>query len=550
MFKTAHFASSFSVMLPASLLWLLSPFNNLSGRRYVFAFSTSQKSALRDVNRDFAMWIKMLIFAPKTMANDCTDIDIVLRQINQRLRKLEKSDSEKTEEIGRLNRVINQKDVEIHNLKTELAVAKERIKELEEAADDTSSTPGKPEKNSSNSSIPPSQESIASREQRRTKSLRKPSGKPSGGQPGHKGHTLQTVAEPDVIVKHEPVYCKCCGRLLIDIPCQKIRKTQIVDIKMVVETCEEQYYEKVCECGCVNNCDAPNCRIKYGDNLRALVTYLNVVQCIPFKRIAELISDLSGQNISEGTVQNILKENSGKADSAYEEIRKRLETASVVGADETGAAVGKHLHWNWIFQNDLLTYVFQSESRGQKAIDSKFPKGLPYSTLVTDRHQSYFKMNVKDHQVCLAHLLRNAEYLNELDSNQDWSRRFIQLIEHSINLRREGNITSRKIKVLKTKMKNLLGESLTHLDNEFEKFKRGILKVKDYLFTFLSNPSVPYDNNASERGVRKIKIKQKVSGCFRTDGGADDFAKLHSIAETAMKNGNSKFNAILAVVQQ
>lgn len=107
------------------------------------------------------MWIKMLIFAPKTMANDCTDIDIVLRQINQRLRKLEKSDSEKTEEIGRLNRVINQKDVEIHNLKTELAVAKERIKELEEAADDTSSTPGKPEKNSSNSSIPPSQESVS-----------------------------------------------------------------------------------------------------------------------------------------------------------------------------------------------------------------------------------------------------------------------------------------------------------------------------------------------------------------------------------------------------
>lgn len=94
-------------------------------------------------------------------------------------------------------------------------------------------------------------------------------------------------------------------------------------------------------------------------------------------------------------------------------------------------------------------------------------------------------MNVKDHQVCLAHLLRNAEYLNELDAKQDWSRRFIHLLAHAI-----------------------------------------------------------------ERGVRKIKIKQKVSGCFRTDEGADDFAKLRSIAETAMKNGNSKFNAILAVVQQ
>ena len=71
-----------------------------------------------------------------------------------------------------------------------------------------------------------------------------------------------------------------------------------------------------------------------------------------------------------------------------------------------------------------------------------------------------------------------------------------------------------------------------------------------YRYKINQNSEVPYDNNASERGVRKIKIKQKVSGCFRTDSGADDFAKLHSIAETAMKNGNSKYNAILAVVQQ
>ena len=501
----------------------------------------------------------MLIFAAG-MAKQCTDTDEVLRMINQRLRKLEKSDSEKTEEIGRLNRIIGQKDKEIHALKmdlastkSELADAQTRIKELEGDdgdEDNSSGTSGKPEKNSSNSSVPPSQESIAARELRRTKSLRKPSGKPSGGQPGHKGSTLQSVCTPDRIIEHKPSFCKCCGRPLEDVGYRKIRTTQVIDLKFVVETSEHQYYEKVCQCGCVNNCDAPNCRIKYGDNIRALVTYLNVVQCISFKRIAELISDLSGQKVSEGTVQNILKENSTKADAAYEEIRKRIECAPVVGADETGAAVGKQLHWNWIFQTDVLTYVYQMKSRGQQAIDSKFPNGLPNATLVTDRHQSYFKMNVKDHQVCLAHLLRNAEYLNELDTKQDWSRRFIHLITHAIDLRRAGDITKRKIKVLHTKMKNLLGESLTHLDEEFESFKKGILKVKDYLFTFLTDLHVPYDNNASERGVRKIKIKQKVSGCFRTDSGADDFAKLHSIAETAMKNGKSKFNAILAVVQQ
>lgn len=470
------------------------------------------------------------------------------------------SDSEKTEEIGRLNRIVCQKDKKIHKLKLELtstkpdlADAKTRIKELEDEndeKDDSVGSSGKPEKNCSNSSVPPSQESIAARELRRTKSLRKPSGKPSGGQPGHKGSTLQSVSTPDRIIKHEPAYCKCCGRPLDGIEYRKIRKTQIIDIKFVVETTEEQYYEKVCQCGCVNNCDAPNCRIKYGDNIRALVSYLNVVQCIPFKRIAELISDLCGRRMSEGTIQNILKGNSVKSNNAYEEIRKRIECAPVVGADETGAAVGKQLHWNWIFQTDALTYVYQLKSRGQEAVDSKFPNGLPHSTLVTDRKQTYFKMNVKDHQVCLAHLLRNAEYLNELDAKQDRSRRFIHLLAHAIDLRRNNTITQRKIKVLKTKMKNLLGESLSHLDDEFERFKKGILKVKDYLFTFLSNPLVPYDNNASERGVRKIKIKQKVSGCFRTDEGADDFAKLHSIAEIAMKNGNSKFNAILAVVQQ
>ena len=538
---------------------LFSGSKRISAEGDLFAFLTGEKSALMDVKQHFVVCRMFPNFAIE-MARQCTDMDEALRLINQRLRKLEKSDSEKNEEIGRLNRIINQKDVEIHDLKMELASTKDelanaeaRIKELEKDSDDESgqsSTSGKPEKNSSNSSIPPSQESIAARELRRTKSLRKPSGKPSGGQPGHKGSTLQSVSTPDRIVKHAPAYCRCCGSPLTGVSYRKIRNTQVVDIKFVIETTENQYYEKVCECGCVNNCDAPNCRIKYGDNIRALVTYLNVVQCMPFKRIAELISDLSGQKISEGTVQNILKENSAKADAAYEEIRRRIELSDVVGADETGAAVGKQLHWNWIFQSDLLTYVFQMKSRGQEAIDSKFPNGLPHATLVTDRHRSYFNMKVKNHQVCLAHLLRNAEYLNELDTKQDWSQRFIHQISRAIELRRAGNITQRKIKVLNTKIKNLLGESLTHLDEEFESFKKGVLKVKDYLLTFLSDPRVPYDNNASERGVRKIKIKQKVSGCFRTDGGANDFAKIHSIAETAMKNRKSKYNAILAVVQQ
>lgn len=246
-------------------------------------------------------------------------------------------------------------------------------------------------------------------------------------------------------------------------------------------------------------------------------------------------------------IRIFLKEVGQKAKYAYEEIRKRVEKSAVVGADETGASVNKEHHWNWIFQRDLLTYVYQLKSRGIAAIDDKFPNGLPSTTLVTDRHGSYFKMNVKKHQVCLAHLLRNAEYLNELDEKQTWSKRFLQCIRDAIDLRKNQKVTEKKVNRIVGVMDALLTENLQQLHEDFETFKKGIYKVKDYLFTFLSDFAVPYDNNARER-CPKIKVKQKVSGCFRTDDGADIFAKIHSIAETAKKNGNSKFEAILAMI--
>ena len=351
---------------------------------------------------------------------DCTDIDDVLFQINQRLRKLEKSDSEKNEEIGSLNRIIEQKDVVIHGLKmelvstkSELAEDKEHIKELGEDDGDDDAMPsylGKPEKNSSNSSIPLSQENIAAHELRRTKSLRKSSGRPSDGQLGHEGHPLTTIAEPDRIIRHELAYCKCSGHPLDNVEYSKIRKTQVIDLKFVVETSRRS--------ACVG-AEQLRCSYLPYQVRRQHPCACNISQCRPVHPLqADCRTHLRLVRPEDklGNVPNILKENSAKSDRAYEEIRRRIECDPVVGAYETGASVGKELHWNWIFQNDLLTYVYQMKSRGLQAIDSKFPNGLPNTTLVTDRYQSYFKMNVRDHQVCLAHLLRNAEYLNELDT--------------------------------------------------------------------------------------------------------------------------------------
>lgn len=479
------------------------------------------------------------------MNEQVTDIKEILKSLTEQVVSLQQTVSEQGAEISRLNRLVSLHQKEMHEAKLTIAARDKEIAELKERL----SKYEKPELNSTNSSTPPTGESIKAKAIRRTKSLRTKSGKKSGGQPGHKGHTLMTNDEPDEIVEHSPCFCQHCGKSLEDTPIQKVRKTQVVDIEMPkAKTTEHQYFEKVCSCGHHNKVDAPNCRLSYGKYLRAIVVYLLHVQCLSIERVAETVSDFFHCKISQGTIGNIIKEIGKKSEFAYEEIRKRIEKSPVAGADETGAAVGKQLHWNWIFQTDVLTYVYQMKSRGIKAIDAKFPDGLPNTALVTDRHGSYFKMNVKKHQVCLAHLLRNAEYLNELDEGQDWSKRFQKCLRDAIALRKSRFVTAKKIKGLENKMSKLLTESLTHLHKDFETFKKGIYKVKDYLFTFLSDFSVPYDNNASERGVRKIKVKQKVSGCFRTDKGADIFAQIHSIVETAKKNGNSKYEAILAML--
>lgn len=479
------------------------------------------------------------------MNEQVTDIKEILKSLNAKVSSLQQTVSEQGTEISRLNRLDSLHQKEMHEAKLEIAARDKEISDLKERL----SKYEKPELNSTNSSTPPTGESIKAKAIRRTKSLRKKSSKKSGGQPGHKGYTLMTNDEPDEIVGHSPCFCQHCGKSLEDIPAQKIRKTQVIDIEMPkVKTTEHHYFEKVCSCGHHNKVDAPNYRVSYGKNLRAMVVYLLHVQCLSMERVSETVSDFFHRKISQGTVSNIIKEIGKKSEFAYEEIRKRIEKSPVAGADETGAAVGKELHWNWIFQTDVLTYVYQMKSRGIKAIDAKFPDGLPNTALVTDRHGSYFKMKVKKHQVCLAHLLRNAEYLNELDEEQDWSKRFQKCLRDAIALRKSKIVTARKIKGLENKMSKLLTESLTHLHKDFETFKKGIYKVKDYLFTFLTDFSIPYDNNASERGVRKIKVKQKVCGCFRTDEGADIFAQIHSIVETAKKNGNSKYAAILAMI--
>ncbi len=412
-------------------------------------------------------------------------------------------------------------------------------------------------KDSHNSSIPPSKDSLAAQANKSnkllaTRSLREKSGKSSGGQIGHKGTTIEMASEPDSIVEHQPYFCTHCGNDLSAISGSIVEVRQVVDIPVPVRplVTEHKVIEKRCTCGHCCQVDFPKdvrSRVSYGQNIKAVVTYLSCIQYIPYKRLTEVLRDCFGVSLSQGTIDNILRDANSKSLAAYNEIRNRIEQSSVVGADETGENINGELHWMWAWQTPNLTYIHSDKSRGKLAIDKHFSNGLPNSILVTDRHSSYFNMNVANHQLCLAHILRELTYLSELDTNQTVSTELAKLITDAIHERKTVLWEKIDRNSILNRFENLLTTCTDNLHQKIIAIIKSLTKYKEFVFKFLFDPDVPYDNNASERAVRNLKVKQKVSGMFKSQTGSDTYCQIHSITQTAKKNNQNPFLAILAM---
>ena len=410
----------------------------------------------------------------------------------------------------------------------------------------------KPGKNSGNSSTPPSKEKLKDEVVRRTKTLRKKSGLKPGGQPGHEGHRKGMVANPDVTEDVMSSYCRECGRDLSDIEGELDYVSQKVDLPVIAPVVTEyRHYKKVCACGCCNKGYEPRKRgsqITFGNNVKAIATYLNVVQCIPFERLASLMREVFSVRLSQGTIKNFVQETMAKSKPAIKLLEDMLKKSAVVGFDESGCYNNKKLDWAWIAQTAYITLCFRATGRASKVLEDKFGDALKAMVAVTDRHSAYFVLDFLDHQVCLAHILRELEYLTELDKEQHWSKDVAELLRKAIH---ERNIRPNEVIEKQSwtdKLDELLKTNLLHLKKDFERLRKGLVKCRDYIFNFLQNPMIPSDNNASERGIRKLKIKQKISGTFRSDNGADAFFAIHSIADTAWKNNHSQLEAINTIL--
>lgn len=399
-------------------------------------------------------------------------------------------------------------------------------------------------KNSRNSSVPPSKD-----ENRplKNQSLRSSSGKKPGGQTGHEGTTLKMVENPDHFVLHKPDFCSVCGNNLENIESEFIKRRQIIDIPPIKpEYTEHQIFKTICSCGFCNVAEFPtevSSNISYGATIQATIAYLHTRQYLPFERMAEFFNDFCNLSISQGTINNLLDKFAKKAQPAYDLIATKIATQNVVGSDETGIKVNGEKGWFWTWQNKVMTYIAFSKNRGYDSIEANFENGFQKAVLVHDCWSSHFKTTCKTHQLCTAHLLRELVFFEERYQSK-WAIDFKNLIYKALKVKK--NLSSLEYEKPTIKRTEILLELNILLQTPVPKeqkdlcaYHKRMTKYKDYIFTFLFYQYVPPDNNGSERAIRNVKVKQKISGQFKTEKGAHIYAVIRSVTDTCIKNGQN-----------
>ena len=428
-------------------------------------------------------------------------------RMEQTLADREETIAEKDGTIASLLATMDAKDRRIAELEGELARYKEYFGKT-----------ARPQATSTNSSLPPSKNPLSVP---RTRSQRKPTGRKPGGQEGHEGHTHLFSENPDSVeVCPMPHVCPICGEPLDPTGLQVAECRQVIDLPLPIlfNVVEWVQHKVKCKCGhTVKGIFPDHVRgtVCYGENVQALVAYLSTLQTIPMKRMTDVLNEVFGLGMSPGTVANTLDYMRKKARKPYEEIRKAIEQSDVAGADETGMHVNGKNHWMWTFQTAAVTYLAAYKGRGKAEIDDIFPGGLPKTILVTDRLKAYFNMNVKDHQICLAHLLRNTTFFEELLPEHDWPKRMLQLLRESIHRRKTQHTDIGDEEEFKRRFDELIDESVSIGDEEYQKlfdtFRKGLSMHREHIFLFLSHHAVPYDNNASYHNLNIIPTFSRMS---------------------------------------
>lgn len=427
-------------------------------------------------------------------------------------------------------------------LEKEIRLKDEKIKDLESRLNI----------NSTNSHCAPSRDSI------KIKAAKQRSkGGARGGQKNHKGSTLDKSEYVDQVVIHKPVQCEC-GEDLKEVGSKLKDTRQEFDIQISHIITEHQRHSIKCPC-CrkINEGEYPEnikAETQYGPNIKAFSLLANVEYKVPYGKLSEMIKAIFNLQISEGTLCNIVKKGSENLKQVEAEITEELLKAEVLHADETGIVVDVKLMWMHVLSNAHYTYLRIHDNRGGDGFDEIIKKYEGH--LIHDFFKSYFKLENCLHHPCGSHITRELDAL--MENNSRWAQSFKKLYyelyhnDWNTNVANKKSIENRYKRIIRSGIEEEPEPQRTGSRGQLKKTKglNLLLRLKNNMtevLGFAFNPIIPFTNNQAERDLRHGKIKQKVSGCFRSINGAQDYARIMSVISTLKKQSVDIFQSFVTV---
>lgn len=430
--------------------------------------------------------------------------------------------------------------------------------------------PSPMDQNSSNSSFPSSRDLG----KKKKNNSRKKTDKKPGGQTGHKGSTLKQVDNPDVTVDCELSSCDCGHSFNGSEEFISSTPRQVFDIPAPSVTVTEYRLNKYrCPvCGQIHGGEFPagvSAPTQYGSNLQAHIVYMMNYQMLPYKRTADMFENLFDISISEGTLRNIQHRFYQMVQKPVEAIKQHILDSKVIHADETGLYTEGDRHWLHVAATDLYTYYFCHKERGKNAMDAAGVISKYKGRIIHDFWSSYYKYVECEHGLCNAHHLRDLQGV--IDRNKhEWAvemKAFLSWSKGVVDAAKENGLTElnkREIEQMTIIYKGIIDRGYEEIPPLPERVKgvRGKLKKgkarnlldrfkdrPDEVLGFIYDFSIPFDNNLAERDIRMMKVKQKISGTFRSAEMANAFCATRSYISTAIKQEINVFNAVSDAVQ-
>jgi transposase len=424
------------------------------------------------------------------------------------------------------------KDAVIAALMARIEVLTARVAELEARL-------GLPPKTPDNSSVPPSKG-------------QKPSGSsaPKAKAKPHRGS--HRALHPNPTSKRAVLAATCtgCGADVSGVAqfvCEEYDRVEIPRIEPDVT--RVQLHGGVCPCCAGRFKAAAPAGLEpgspFGPNLRAFAIYLRSVQGIPLARLRDVLADLFGLDISEGALVNILAASTKPFSAATEHIKARLLGGTVMASDETGLRVGKANWWLWVFHH-ADSAVFVADQHRSKAVVETFLGEHRPDYWISDRYCGQMGWARRDHQVCLAHLIRDVQYAIEA-GDAVFAPGLKGLLKRACAIgRRRDRLTDSTLKSYEADLDRRLDRLMALVPSHPAggKLQTVIKKTRRHLFVFVQNRELSATNNGSERALRPCAVYRKITNGFRSEWGAALYADIRSVVESARRRSIRAIDAI------